>query len=88
MESWLKAIDLTKVVSIKIPETRKLVRAQYKKALKSVDNKQHLSQDWLSWEKLFGTAQTLEVCMKLQPLEEPKPLKQVEASTKRPKRPA
>ena len=56
MESWLKAIDLTKVVSIKMPETKKLVRAQYKKALKSVDNKQRLSQDWLSWEKLFGTA--------------------------------
>ena len=55
---WLKALELVKTLAIKDKEAAKVVRSQFKKALKSVesDGRHRIAADWLSWEKLFGSA--------------------------------
>ena len=44
------------------PELAKTLRSQFKKAIRAVETNERIARDWLSWEKLFGTVQTVEQC--------------------------
>jgi len=37
VSSWLKIIEFYKILAIKSPDKRKLVRSQFKKAMKSIE---------------------------------------------------
>jgi len=47
-----------------------------------------VAAEWLSWEKLFGSAQTLEICFKQQVKEVHVLAAKLEPAKQRPKRPA